>query len=271
MTQDVTTQGAWQGLYGPGGYAIANGAQSLPTYDPSFAVQNQQNWTWAASTNDPRALHIPNSSAGMAAAWYNSSNFSFDVNLTDGQSHTVALYAVDWDNQGRSETFQVLDANSNSQLDFQTISNFTGGVYLVWNVTGHVKIVVTAASGPNAVVSGVFWGRTQVNYTFSGSNTAPGGDGLPVALQYVSPSFIHSQLWLVASQLVSCTNCLNSPIVPAAVFQPADGGADQIDFSDVDNTGNLFSFPLGAFGATGTYSSAPPYNPGTLTVSLSTQ
>jgi hypothetical protein len=271
IARDVTTHGAWQGVYGPGGYALANSAQSLPSYDPSFAVQNQQNWTWAGSTTDPRALLIPGGSGGIAATWYNNSSFSLDVNITDGQSHYVALYAVDWDSQGRSENIQILDANSNSQLDIESISNFTGGDYLVWNVTGHVKIVVTATSGPNAVISGVFWGTQQVTYKFSGTNTAAGGDGLSVAFQYVSPAFVTSQASLLATQLNSCTNCLNSPEVPAVVLQPADGGADAIDFADVNNSGSVFSFPLGAFSVVGTYTSSAPYNPGTLTVAITTQ
>ena len=79
------------------------------------------------------------------------------MNLTDGNPHQFALYALDWDANGRTETFQVLDANSNAVLDTRTLSGFRNGVYLVWNLSGHVKINVLWTGGVNAVVSGAFF------------------------------------------------------------------------------------------------------------------
>jgi hypothetical protein len=51
-----------------------------------------------------------------------------------------------------------VDANSNAVLDTRTITNFHGGVYLYWNVSGHVKINVRYTAGANGVISGVFFG-----------------------------------------------------------------------------------------------------------------
>ena len=153
---DTTTQGSWHGVYGTNGYSVAEDSQSLPSYS-SFAVQNQQDYTWTTSTTDPRALQTGSGSGSIAAAWYNDPSFYFDVNLTDGNSHQVSLYALDWDNSGRSETIQVLDAATGAVLDSRSISNLTNGVYLLWNLSGHVEISVTLAGGVNAVVSGVFW------------------------------------------------------------------------------------------------------------------
>jgi len=42
-------------------------------------------------------------------------------------------------------------------LDTRTISNFANGLYLVWNISGNVTIKVSCNSGPNAVISGVFF------------------------------------------------------------------------------------------------------------------
>jgi hypothetical protein len=43
-------------------------------------------------------------------------------------------------------------------LDSRTISGFQNGVYLVWNVRGHVLIRVTNLNpASNAVVSGLFF------------------------------------------------------------------------------------------------------------------
>ncbi|HEV3481366.1 MAG TPA: protease pro-enzyme activation domain-containing protein [Candidatus Acidoferrales bacterium] len=156
ISSDANTEGSWHGVYGADGYSVANDSQSIPSY-ASFAVQNQLNYTWAASTTDPRALQTGSDTGRIAATWYNTSSFDFDVNFTDGKSHQFALYALDWDSAGRSETVQILDANTEVVLDTRTISGFTNGTYLIWNISGHVKINITLTGGANAVVSGAFF------------------------------------------------------------------------------------------------------------------
>ncbi len=154
---DITTEGNWIGKYGSGGYSLAAAGTSIPSY-ASFAVQNQLNYTWAASTTDVRALETAGGAGRIAATWYSGSSFSLSVNFTDGNSHELALYAVDWDDRGRSETIQITDANTQAVLDTETVSGFDGGTYAVWNISGSVNVSVTAITGPNAVISGVFWG-----------------------------------------------------------------------------------------------------------------
>jgi hypothetical protein len=64
---------------------------------------------------------------------------------------------VDWESAARVQTVQVVDANTNAVLDARTLSNFANGIYVIWNLSGHVKINVTWISGSSAVVSGVFF------------------------------------------------------------------------------------------------------------------
>src|SRR5579871_5499536 len=80
-----------------------------------------------------------------------------DLNLMDGKSHVVALYLLDWENAGRSERVEILDANSDV-LYTSTVSSFNNGTWLVWDLAGHVQIRVTSLAGPNAVTSGIFFG-----------------------------------------------------------------------------------------------------------------
>jgi hypothetical protein len=55
------------------------------------------------------------------------------------------------------EQVDILDAN-NTVLDSRTMSNFVGGAYLVWNLSGHVIVRITNTNGPsNAVLSGIFF------------------------------------------------------------------------------------------------------------------
>ena len=95
---------------------------------------------------------------GFASCWYkNHESFALDINFGDGNTHQVALYAVDWDTTLRSESIVVLDANTGKVLDTEQLANFVNGVYLKWNITGHVTINVTVNSGANGVISGAFF------------------------------------------------------------------------------------------------------------------
>ena len=78
-------------------------------------------------------------------------SFSLNIAFNDGNTHLVALYAVDYDSRGRAETIQIVDPATNNILNSQVLSNFSNGVYLLWNISGQVKINVTSSAGPNAV------------------------------------------------------------------------------------------------------------------------
>ncbi len=159
---DTTTQGKWHGVYGADGYDIAAdpsvGNPKIPSY-ASLNVTGAQTYVWAASTTDPRALQNAANTSSLAATWYSSSTMSFNLNLTDGKSHKVSLYAVDFTGGGRSEEIQVIDAATGTVLSTQTLSSFKNGEYLSWNISGNVVIKVTNLNaGNNAVVSGLFFG-----------------------------------------------------------------------------------------------------------------
>ena len=134
---DATTEGGWQGNYGVDGYSIPFGSQKLPSY-AALTMQNQSSWTWMAETSDPRARsrapEPPQRPLGTAARHLVSTS-----NMTDGKTHQFSMYALDWDFRGRSETVQITDANTGWVLDTENVTNFTNGVYLAWNITGHVK------------------------------------------------------------------------------------------------------------------------------------
>ena len=157
VSQDTGTQGNWLKVYGADGYSIASDSQSLPAY-ASFAVQNQLNYSWDSTTSDPRALQTGSGTGRIAGTWYSYTSFNFDVNFTDGIAHQFALYALDWDTTERAETIQIVDASSNTVLDTRNISSFHNGIYLVWNISGHVKVTITGTSRYNAVMSGAFFG-----------------------------------------------------------------------------------------------------------------
>jgi hypothetical protein len=155
LTTDTTTQGNWRGTYGTEGYSIANYANSYPSY-AQVSFSNQSNYTWASSTSEVRALQKTTGNGRIASTWYSPTSFTIDVNLVDGNWHQVGLYCLDWET-GRVQTIDVLDPATSVILDSRTISVFSSGHYLFWNVKGHVAFRVTRSGTYNGVVSGLFF------------------------------------------------------------------------------------------------------------------
>ena len=155
---DTTAQGSWVGVYGRDGYGVEGDTISYPAY-ASVGISGNSTYTWSGSTGDVRALQKPsNHGDRIAASWYSTSPFTINVNITDGNAHQVALYAVDWDTSSRAETITVKDASTNAVLDTRTVAaSFNGGQYRVWTVTGNVNFVVTYTAGANGVIGGLFF------------------------------------------------------------------------------------------------------------------
>jgi hypothetical protein len=153
---DSNTEGTWKGVYGLDGFAVVNDSTSYPGY-AQVSLSGQQPFTWASSTSDVRALQKSAVNGRIASAWFASSNFAIDINITDGNVHQVALYCLDFDSRGRSETISVSNPTTNTVLDTETVAAFSSGKYFIWNIRGHVKFVVTKTAGPNGVVSGLFF------------------------------------------------------------------------------------------------------------------
>ena len=155
---DATTQGSWVGAYGADGYSLfGDGVNANPSY-AQVSAANQISSAWSFNTTDPRALLASKTSTNrVASCYYSPTSFTLDVNLTDGAAHRLSLYMVDYDNMGRSQTVQIADAATGAVLDTRSVTNFTGGQYLSWNVSGHVKITISLAGGNNALANGLFF------------------------------------------------------------------------------------------------------------------
>lgn len=152
---DNTTQGKWIGKYGSAAYVVAKGATSLPA---GFAVTpaSKSDYVWSYASGEVRALQVPNATSGIASCWYAQSGFTVDVAIPAGQSKTLSVYFLDWDNQGRSESVEVIDANG-VVIDSRTVANFTGGLWLSWAITGNCRLKFARTAGSNAVLSGLFF------------------------------------------------------------------------------------------------------------------
>ena len=160
VRMDVATQGNWKGVYGGDGYAIFEDSAAYPAF-ARVAPEDKLDYIWDAQPASSRALQRA-LSGRIAACWYSPGNgggsFSIDVNLIDLATHSVAVSMLDWDAQNRSTHVDVVDVLTGQVLDSRTLSSYQQGVYLVWNIKGHVRLQFTSVGGPNAVVSGIFFG-----------------------------------------------------------------------------------------------------------------
>ena len=156
--QDATTGGSWTSRYGAAGFAIANGSSVQAPY-ATIGFQAALTYTWAAQTTDARALLIARgATTGIASAYtqYSGQAFMINIGMTDGNSHVVSIYMLDWDGTSRNQTITILDAVSNAVLDTRTFAAFHDGLYASWNIKGNVIIKVSPNGYTSPVVSGVF-------------------------------------------------------------------------------------------------------------------
>ncbi len=174
---DTTTQGNWTTtsgkIYGKDGYEICNyGAPTYPSYATVSIAPATILGTWANPTLDVRALlKDPTASSPDRIAAYRTQAapgilWNWNVNITDGKWHQVAVYMLDWPTGLQKRTthvVKVVDAATSRVLDTRFLGDFTQGKYLVWNLTGNVKIEISnTIPTTDPVASGLFFDPVQV-------------------------------------------------------------------------------------------------------------
>jgi hypothetical protein len=158
---DVARSGSWHGVYGRDGAFIAGDTNPLPPFvQAGFNISDVI--TPVPSTSDPRALQNATKPGRVVGYLEDPNQISFDLNFNDNQTHRVSFYAVDFEHANRSEQIEIVDTRTGATLDSRTISNFGNGQYFTYDLTGGVTIRITKISGPDAVLSGIFFDPTPV-------------------------------------------------------------------------------------------------------------
>ena len=145
IKRDTSTEGNWiASLWLPGLQYHRQRDQLSRATPPSRAV-GETTYTWAASTTDPRALqntrrHRPDR---RVLVLRHELHGECELDRRPGPRRRPVCRRLG--RQGRSEQIQIASAATGAVLDTETFSNFTGGVYLQWEITGNV--VITFKSG----------------------------------------------------------------------------------------------------------------------------
>jgi hypothetical protein len=153
LATDGTRQGSWRGVVGTEGYVVVGDSTSLPSYI-KVTPSGKADWIWQYSTTTLSAVQRADANDRLAACWYSGASYSVDILLTDGLTHRMAIYFLDWDQASRRQTVQVTDADTGAVLDSRLISEFGSGVWVSWTVRGHVKVTITPQN-VNGVISAI--------------------------------------------------------------------------------------------------------------------
>jgi hypothetical protein len=160
MQMNTWRNGSWIGAYGSQGYGILNAGGVGNVLPPKCTVTlaGGQIWTWfaAGSYSDPRYVQVPGQ-PGITAAlgYYVNGTETITFNLDDSLPHSIAIYSVDYDRQGRNQTIAVVDGVTGLPLDpARNLGDFaTTGVYMVYNVISRVQFQIVNTKAPNCVFS----------------------------------------------------------------------------------------------------------------------
>jgi len=165
LTADTTTLGNWKGVYGQDGNYIVQHSVQYPSY-ASFTPAGANLYVRNPYSSDVRALQkvfyqftaAEREESYMHAVEY----MDFDLSVSDNQWHRLALYFCDYEFAGRSITVEGRDAATGAVLDSRALTNYTGGVYLVYRYRGRISFRVRnnnpVATAPTASISAFFWG-----------------------------------------------------------------------------------------------------------------
>ena len=173
LGMDSATQGNWRDtyhdhyIYGAEGFHLMGGenfAGITPTMAyPTYAVVEPINVLpniWLNGTPDARALRTGFTQSSRIAGYacpFSGTTWSLDLDLRDNQPHKVALYLLDWDYVSRAATIDIVDGDTGSVLSTVNRSGVYTGNYLVWRLKGHVRVDISASTGAQAILSGIFF------------------------------------------------------------------------------------------------------------------
>ncbi|MCL1793351.1 MAG: hypothetical protein FWG34_05750 [Oscillospiraceae bacterium] len=179
---DKDTGGEWVGAYGGEGYIVLSRDDDYnpPAYASVEFLNYDENepphhvWYQESETDEedleedalenvirrkPGTLYTDPSKTDRAGSCFYDGSWLY-VNIdVGGETKYVTLYSLDYDEQGRETSITVYDGNGKIKLvDAIEISEFSGGVYVKFKVSGKISIEYeNLTSGQNAVVGAVFF------------------------------------------------------------------------------------------------------------------
>lgn len=155
---DKGTSGKWDKKYGKAGYDIVGYGKKLPEYiaDTGYLVRDGVYVILVRKNAGDRGLRYGDKKEYNIAAYYLQKD-EFILEMTIAGEHETEFYCADYDNLGRSFALFLEDGDTGKVFDKQVIEDCRGGVYLRYQIKGHIKARFQCLQGPDVTVSGIFW------------------------------------------------------------------------------------------------------------------
>lgn len=155
---DKGSSGKWDKKYGKAGYDIIGYGRKLPEYmtDTGYLVRNGVYVILVRRTAGDAGLRYGEKKENNIAAYYLQKD-EFILEMTMAGEHEIEFYCADYDNLGRSFALILEDGDTKEILNRQVVKEYRSGIYLKYQIKGHIKAKFQRLEGPDVTVSGIFW------------------------------------------------------------------------------------------------------------------
>jgi hypothetical protein len=168
--KDSLTAGNWKTRYGSDGFVLFNHKsnnqhlQRLPPYVTSVKLKNAANVQMDVHDTSPKVLVDDETKEKHFGAIITQDpeptlqTMTIALEVKDNQKHRLAIYFLDWDNDGRRSAIEIFDLKTLKLIaPVQLVKNYENGKYLVFDYSGSLRIRVNHVRGKNAALSGIFF------------------------------------------------------------------------------------------------------------------
>ncbi|WP_165068274.1 hypothetical protein [Paludisphaera rhizosphaerae] len=192
IAEDRTTRGNWPGVYGADGGVVPASATSpgisAPSYLSGWSISSGEvDWIQDNNSASATALVRPGGPDGYLVSWTSPTNplaFEFEVS----RACRLALYQYD-DGPVRVQTTDIIDTATSTTLDSRTISSFTDGCWLVWDLSaGSYRVEISRTAGSTTNASGLFFSPSSASYGETGTGGAGVGGAAGVSASTSPPA-----------------------------------------------------------------------------------
>jgi hypothetical protein len=170
FNQDSLTSGNWKTRYGSDGFLLFNyrtnnqHLQQLPSYMASIKLKNAANVHLNPTGKGDKFLVDTETNDRYFGAIITQDpkptlqTMTVDLDVKDSQKHRLALYFLDWDNDGRRSAVEIFDLQTLKLLaPVQLVKDYQNGRYLVFDYSGSLRIRINHVRGKNAALCGIFF------------------------------------------------------------------------------------------------------------------
>jgi hypothetical protein len=158
---DSQRGGNWPNAYGATAAWVAGTPPATTEHQNGITLRMAQGagFTWAANSEDPRALSVPGGDGRKrtAACWFDTREVAGEIEGAGNRPYRLTLYLLDYDRAHRAAEVSLVN-HLGEPLDTRQVSveQMQKGAYLTWSVTGPVSFHVHNKAGENVTLSGVF-------------------------------------------------------------------------------------------------------------------